>query len=355
VVRISGPPTTPVPATQRSFGIVAAGGHDSPSRLAHAVGEAEAQALWSFSRRSTQRLLALDPGAVRGVWRIALQSGENEEWQDSCRLIEGWEANPGLRSADGAELARLGVGSGFAGGVRVADDGCVDLTVVRRHLDGLATDQDLDILSGSATITTIDGQGVRLDRGPSLPPVLAEIVIVAAGIGSRTVHPFFEDLLYPVRLQARRSAAGLENGPRFDACVARHRHEAWCPTPDGGLDFTGCRWAEQPEMEAGVVDDVAISERVGGKQDGFIEQHLAGNPRASGGVTARWTGIANYSCDGLPLVGPVPGSPRVLALTGWCGWGLSWIGESVEAVSAAVLGETGGVEPAPLLAPRRML
>jgi glycine/D-amino acid oxidase-like deaminating enzyme len=236
----------------------------------------------------------------------------------------------------------------------------VDLSVVLNRLDELATDAGVIIASGGsgATIASVDGDGVRLDRGPDLPPVLAEIVIVAAGIGSRGVHPFFEEALYPVRLQVRRSApldsASGALSP-VEACVARHRYEAWCATAEGGLEFSGCRWAEQPEMGAGVEDDVTLSDAVTQRQDAFVERHLGDHPGASGPVRRRWAGIVNYSCDGLPIVGPIPGSPRVLALTGWCGWGLSWIGEAVEAVSRAVLGEDLGIEPAALLAPRRML
>jgi len=338
VVRLAPVAPSPAPATDRSLGIVAAGGHDSPVRIAHAVGDAAARELWTFSRAASERLLGLDPGARRGVWRVAMHDSERQEWDLARRLLASWGLPDG-EAADGAGLESR-VGRGVRGGVRLADDGCVDLRRAVAALD------DVELLPGAATIARAD-DGVLVQRDGA-EPVRAEIAVVAAGVGSGAVHPFFADLLYPVRVQARRSAPG--GGRAREAAVARHRHEAWAPTDDGGLEFLGCRWAEQPEMGAGEVDDATLSEAVSDRQDAFVATHLGG-----GEVTRRWAGIAAYSCDGLPIVGPLPGAPRIVALAGWCGWGLSWIGEAVEVVARAMLGETEERPLPGLLAARRML
>ena len=108
-------------------------------------------------------------------------------------------------------------------------------------------------------------------------------------------------------------------------------------------------------MGAGVRDTVQLSERVGVAQDAFIKRHL-GAETVTEEIVDRKAGIITHSCDGLPLVGALPGAPRVLAMTAWGGWGLSAIGAAVEDLVAAIL-EQPEIPPSPraLLSPRRML
>ncbi len=231
---------------------------------------------------------------------------------------------------------------GFHGGVLVHGDGQVDLAALLAALT-----EGAPSLTGRATLggATADGLRLRVDDRE----VLAEIVVVAAGPGSASVHPWFGPMLYPVRLQGARTAP-LALPPARPALI-RHRFEAWAPRPDGGLGFVGCRWAEQPEMEAGVTDDEAISAKVLDRQRAFLEAHVA-DPAAAQIVEA-WSGIGTASCDGLPIVGPLPGNPRVVALSGWGGWGLSWIGAAVSDVCDGILGRPAAAVP-PTVAARRL-
>jgi glycine/D-amino acid oxidase-like deaminating enzyme len=318
------------------MGIVAAGGADSPARLVHAIGEEATAELWRFSRAASDRLIALDPNARRGVWRLSLHDSEAQEWALSKRLLTRWK-EPDVQEPDPTERASR-AGLGFVGGVHVGRDGVVDLTTALSRFD------EVPLHAGVARITEGGGR-VQIERRGA-EPIQAEIAIVAAGVGCGTVHPFFSDLLYPVRFQGRRSRSTKV----VEAAVARHRHEAWCGGLAGDLEFLGCRWAEQPEMEAGVLDDTEISEAIAARQDAFVETHLGG---AEG--SHRWSGVTAHSCDGLPILGPLPGAPRIIALTGWGGWGLSWIGEAVEVVARAILGEATERSMPKLLEARRML
>ena len=172
--------------------------------------------------------------------------------------------------------------------------------------------------------------------------------MVAAGAGAGSVHPWFEPMIYPVRLQGLRVPGAELAAP---PTLARHRFEAWVGEPEGSLGFVGCRWAEQPEMEAGVTDDRATSAAVQARSREFL-QALKPDLDLSGATS--WTGIAAASCDGLPLVGPLPGRPRVLSLCGWGGWGLSWIEQAVDDVARAVLGAGEAQDTPEPLRPRRM-
>ncbi len=310
---------------------------DSPARLALALGEEGARQAWEFSSAAVAEL----PGVRRtGSLRIAFDEQERAEWARSAELLERWT---GTRpdALDGAAVEAAGYGSGFAGAVRIAGDGIVDVGALLADLPGP------DVVAAARVCAPSSG-GVTLDLGEQAPPLTAELVIVAAGASSGAVHPWFSPMVFPVRLQALRTDP-LERRWTAPALV-RHRFENWLQEDDGRLAFTGCRWAEQPEMEAGVTDDTTTSEKVHARQVEFLTRHLGVD--VSGATS--WTGIAAFGCDGLPLIGPLPGNPRILALTGWGGWGLSFAARAVADVCDAVLGRDEARTTPAFLGPRRM-
>ena len=183
------------------------------------------------------------------------------------------------------------------------------------------------------------------------------MVVACGGFRSASIHPWFEDAVIPVRVHrafhpAPTNPEGTPTNP--GAGLSRHRFESWVRAADGSLQFSGCRWAEGPELGAGVTDPTERSNAVAMAQDSFVETHLS--QETSPDTISRAAGIVAFTCDGLPLVGPLPGAPRVLAMTGWGGWGLSAIGAAVEDLANAILGtESPHQSPRSLLSPRRML
>ncbi len=333
VVLVDGGPG-PAAASSRCLGIVAAGGAESPARLASALGEARAAELWRWSADSCRRLLDLAeelgvPVGRGGSLRRAIGRVEAAEWEASVPLLRAW----------------TGLDVTASEAVHVPGDGQLDPGLL---LEALAGDRGVRRLAGPARIDRVGGDGVELALADR--PLRAEMVVVAAGVGCPSVHGWFEPMLFPVRLQGLRTLP-ISAGSVPIPCLARHRFEAWLQEPSGALAFVGCRWAEQPEMEAGVTDDASISDAVLAKQRDFLARQL---PDLELEVTETWTGIEAFSCDGLPLVGPLPGRARVIALTGWGGWGLSWIARAVADVTDSILGR-GRPETPAVLAPRRML
>lgn len=319
----------PAAATSRSLGIVAAGGMDSPARLTQGIGDKRARQLWNWSAAAVEAL----PGVVRtGSLRASLGDAEADEWTHSADLLERWT---GLRP-ESVEPP----GEGFSGAIRIAGDGVVDVGALRASLP-------LPDRGTRARITdpSSDGVLIGLSDGSQLR---AEVVIVAAGASCADVHPWFAPMLFPVRFQALRTHPVEHRWT--EPVLVRHRFENWMQEPDGRVAFVGCRWAEQPEMEAGVTDDTTTSDKVRARQVEFLANHLGIEVREA----ESWTGICAFGCDGLPLVGPLPGSPRIVALAGWGGWGLSMIGQAVRDSCDAILGRPeAGVTPA-FLGPRRM-
>lgn len=351
VVRFAGP-TAPVPATERSLGIVGLGWIDSPWRLTQGLGEDVARGLLAWSSLARESLSQTCdelgvPMQRTGSWRASIDEEEAREWRESSALLQAWGLSES-RIASPEEL--LGLGRDFVAAVQIPEDGLVDVTGLVAALSARFHRAGGQTVSEVGELDELDGAPlVRWGSGT----LSCELAVVAGGAMSRTAHRFFESTVYPVRLQGQRVTAppGLSAAAPV---IARHRFEAWCKEPDGRLAFVGCRWGEQPEMEAGVSDDAVCSERVSLRQDEFLHKHL-GVPRDTS--RERWTGIVAYTCDGLPLVGPLPGAPKVLALTGWSGWGLALMARAVDEVTAAMMGEPspGGAGTPGWLTARRLI
>ncbi|MEE2828034.1 MAG: FAD-dependent oxidoreductase, partial [Myxococcota bacterium] len=236
-VLVVGGQAAPAAASERGIGIVACGGADSPARLAQALGEHQAQALWAWSRRATSELarLAQKLGVsweACGSSRLALRPLEAEEWAQSSTLIRSWEGEDRCRPLAAEDIQNLGY-RGFVGGAWVEGDGKVDLPALLAALG--ASLQDRAVLApGPARVIGIDDEGVRISMGSR--QITSELVVVAGGAASGRIHPWFNEIVYPVRLQGLRTApVGLSS--LTAPALARHRFEAWHQEDDGSISF----------------------------------------------------------------------------------------------------------------------
>lgn len=348
----------PVASSGRSLGIVSAGFVDSPWRLKAGLGERTARGLSFWSSLAVQSLTRTAaelgvPIEATGTWHAALDQQEKEEWVESARLLRDWGIAE-TRVAHASELSELGLPGAIAGAVHVAGGGSLDVGAFMQALAARFFEAGGRCLSGhSVTLDERQGAPVALVGDQALE---CELAVVAAGASAPSVHPFFGSCVYPVRLQGQRLEAAQVTGARIPAApvLARHRFEAWGRERDGGLGFVGSRWAEQPEMEAGVTEDTSVSGKVSEKQDAFLAERLGVSTEAR---RDRWTGIVAYTCDGLPILGPLPGAPKVIGLVGWSGWGLALMAQAVDEVTAAILGEDppGGAGTPSWLVARRLI
>jgi len=344
-----------------SLGIAAVGQGDNPARLVAALGEDGSEQLWRWSRRAVSGLrgLCVELGVAisqEPVLRLALDPHEEVELRETAALIEKWEPERRALLVERGELSSGGLGDEFLVGLQVAGDMVVGQDSVRqelkRRLGGRAS-----MVTGCASVGDSNAGGVVVAiDGVS---VVAELVVVCCGARAATAHPAFKELVFPVRIHASQTEhdSGAQGRGRFQrgAGLARHRFEAWTWRPDGALSFAGCRWADGPDMGAGFLGESEHNPSVFDAHDGYVRRHL-GVDRIRPDQTRRSCGVTAYTCDGLPLVGPLLGSPRVVAMVGWGGWGLSAIGAAVEDLTFALLGlSSPPPSPRDLLGPRRML
>jgi len=175
----------------------------------------------------------------------------------------------------------------------------------------------------SVRVHAIDEMIVRTDHGD----VRAETVVIAAGHESGAIEPWLRDKLFSVRMQAVAVDASL---PAFSA---QFGYLYGRPGMVGGA-----RWAT-PHLEEGESDDTVVEPHVHAAIERFAREWFPGVE-----ITHAWSTIATHTCDGLPIVGPIPGRGRVIACTGWGGLDCSFALRAARAVADGILtGKAVGV------------
>jgi glycine/D-amino acid oxidase-like deaminating enzyme len=299
-------------ASGASPGMAWVGLAEHPWKLLESLGEKKARSFYQFCREGLAAMGAVPTG---GEWVPA----NDAEKRDIGQSI--------------VALRSLGVPvDGSEDGMVLPDEFAFDPGAWLRANAG-------EIVTGARVTGLGDGPVVLTTRGQ----IAAEIVVFAAGAGVGAADPWFEDKIFPYREQA------LWTAP-FDGAPKRpvRTQQGWLsfgPAPNGGVIATGCRWAtphlEEGETEAKIVD--TVQERI----------EAAVNARFGPvAVVGRWSWIECKSCDGLPLVGPLPGAPRVVICTGFYGNGAGMAVRAGQGVADGILGRSTGLPD--MLSPSRL-
>ena len=188
------------------------------------------------------------------------------------------------------------------------------------ELGFVPTDAPLRALLRQAGVTVLSARPTGLLDG--FPLVLThsagrlacEVVVLAHPVGLDPVESWFEERITPQREQAVR----LERPQTGPAITTQQGYIRWRDDGEGGTLLTGCRWAT-PTMALGERDLSVLEPRIHAKLDAFARDHLG-----TTATTDRWAWLGGRPCDGLPFVGPLPGTPRRVACVGFHDnpWGL---------------------------------
>jgi hypothetical protein len=161
-------------------------------------------------------------------------------------------------------------------------------------------------------------------------PVAAEVDIFCTG--ATPLDPFLHDKIMPVRQLALLFAGSAP------ATLSYHASLRFLPTPEG-LWACGAREAT-PHLEVGETEPLPSP-----KVRVALERITRSFFPELGPTTAEKCGIYADSCDGLPIVGPVPGRPRSLVCAGLGMGGYSYARPCVEVLVSGLL--SGNVEKLP--------
>lgn len=319
----------------------------------HDRGAEKAREIWSFAQRSVAGMgealteigaaeeaqLDLSGGhvlaephtkeAVRRSYAALSEAGFPVSWLD----------RDGVEEACGAR--------GLVGGYRMDGGGAMSPGPATRALARWAASRGCSVVEGTHVREVVrgeDGLVCRTETGE----IRARMVVYATHIDSRPFSALVGDEVVPIRgqgLRARVPGLSVRRG-----CFATHwKMNVWRQAPDGTLHLSGWRhnawdrsyWKTRPELDERLQEDLETWVRTA-------------FPGAKLEITDRWSGIFGWTSDYLPLVGPLPGAPDEMVITGFSGGGLPFAFESGRILAAAIAGK----EPVPgarLFNPRRFL
>lgn len=238
-------------------------------------------------------------------------------------------------------------GRGFSGGYLLEGGGAISPGPTARVLARAAGAAGARVVEG-VTVKDVTRQDGHLVCQTSHGTLTASMVVYATHVDSRRFSALLGDEIVPIRGQGM--AAEVEGMPEQHGCFATHwKLNLWRQDPQGVLHMGGWRhdawdrsyWKTRPELD----------ERLQGDLE---EWFRAVFPRVKIKVVRRWSGIFGWTSDYLPLVGPLPGAPDELVISGFSGGGLPFAFECGRVLAHAV----AGLEPVPgtaLFNPRRFL
>lgn len=288
-------------------------------RLEYALG-AELAAEYHAWGKSGVDLLATHgqdcPGFRRGS-RLSLQRNEQEAG------LAGADALDRQRLGDEVRLMSGGAASNYAPLSTLVHQASFEThalafapTVLCEHLStGLARHQAYRPLSLNAQTWAScrvegDGGGVRVrwqDGGIS-----GDVAVVAAGLDTRRLLGRFGKVLVPLLGQAFRSEP-LRESTRSSvvALTASWGNERF--RFDEERRLLGCGIDPGSGQR---YDDAVVLEKT---QDSFWRRStsLFSDLARSGDDVLRWGVLFSTTCDGLPLLGPLPGEPRIHLIEGF--------------------------------------
>ena len=319
-------------AVGRGSGLAFLGLCEHPIQLAQALGDQDAEDLIRLSEEALKLLEATGLASAKGgIWCASMER-EAEGIQRSTHWLQG--RGVACRPVGAADVQQA-LGQGLDQGRLHPQELCLNpldlLAALSRRLRG----SEGRVCSGRrAESVTEDGTGLVV-LGDNWR-IETELVVVAAGAWAPEVEPWFQEKVFPVRAQHRLEP---QSEPPGALGRSQHGYMTWGPAQGGRL-LSGCRWAS-PHLEIGE-STLELNAKVGQKLREFSERRGG----ASNEEVQEWASIMAFSCDGLPILGPVPGRPRIVACVGFNGQDLSLAMACAEQVARGILeGGVGGISP----------
>ena len=328
----------------RDPGVITGGLPEHPWRLEEAIGTSKTNLLYGLSRRGLAAARARVGGGEPAL-HAAVDQRELGELDKSAETLRGLGETVERLDAEATNEALQG--TEFTGAMRVTGECAVDVEALVHAVAREAEEAGATIVVGTAARrirTDAKAQRVETEHGD----IEADAVVVCGDHHMRQVLPPLDGKIIPVREHAIR----LPRDAWIPAGRAQYGYVTWRSDADhdgqGGLRLSGCRWATQ-HMEV-LETDERPRQVVIDKLLGFAARHFGLEGREP---THTWARILSATCDGLPILGPMPGDPTVVCCLGFQGYAAALALAAGEDVARGLL---TGRSPLPdWLAPSRFL
>lgn len=348
---------TEVESASPSLGVARLGPSMHLARLAAGHGEARAAACVRAGLVNREQLFHITadrdvPVRRCGTLRFASDGDEAAEMQRSVRLLQQLD-----RPADFGDVRTFvdDAPSRFTHAALHPDDACVDVDALVRAM-AQRNRSHVRVVHGCRVRRIDDEDGVGLQTAHGL--LCAEVVVVAAETLLARLVSFCRFKIVALRTQALSAVATrdavLPVDPRGPAAAppawsAVHGYENWLQEVD-----------DRQRVQVSGSRDLPVQKELGARRgtspevQALLEANLRDFARwRAHRVESRWSSLQGVSCDGLPLVGAVPGHARVLVCGGF---GINDVGWAfVSARTITELLEHGRAEHDLVLSPRRFL
>jgi glycine/D-amino acid oxidase-like deaminating enzyme len=291
-------------ASGRSAGMVLAGLPAHYSWAVSVYGRRRAYQLWALTTGGRDRLVEGArqlgiPVERPGSLALAVDEEEADMLWESAKLLreDGFDASFSLTDP---------LDRGFQGALHRPGDAMVDAGALTRAL----LDADDVVVHEGTEVHALEPAGDDIRVWAHGRTVLCSAVVLAVNGYAALVHPYLSASVAPVQGQVfalEVSGEVLHDQP----CTFAHGEQFLRPLPDGRVLIGG--W-----------DRESLSRGQGNPDDGlerFLSRHF---PEADLSRLHRRTEVMGFTPDGLPLLGAVPGLPRVYFAVGFAGRGLSW-------------------------------
>ena len=292
----------------RQLGMVKMGLLDNYWRISQGLGEQAAQEIYCAFDRGASIIRSLTPIRSQG-WMLSRDEREDQELQNLHTLYQKWGVPTSFIPS--RIIKELCSEQYIRTGIQIPKEGCIDPTHLAAVLSRKIQEASIPLCC-SIDIRSIvhhDG-GVRIHHQHGTTD--ADILVYMQHDHLQTIDPFFSTTLNNIRMQ---SIAYKRTTPFIpQACTSQYGYVRW--RDEGDLRFlSGCRWAT-PHLEQGESDDSITVPCI---EEALIRTAKQYFSERNINVVHRWSMIERKSCDGLPLVGSLPGRDHIIACTAFHG------------------------------------
>ena len=199
-----------------------------------------------------------------------------------------------------------------------SNQGYIEGYEVFEHLLHLAMEQNISIVPNTTVFSFEQSKG-KIILHHSQGSCSSDVLFLGAGMGNRELDVFFQDKLTPVRSQMMAIPHQTQNLNMM--CEAQYGYIQFRDTYKGTNMYrllSGCRWAT-PHLEVGEEKEEVI-EAISQAQWRFAQKYFpfcSPDQNIDSEEKIQWSAIQTHTCDGLPIVGPLPGREHIYSLCGF--------------------------------------